>query len=383
MDPQTNEPPDVETSLRWGWSLGLLVALCAPENTTRAQDTVPLLVRVQDTIPLLVRVEDRTRVGPRNRVVARNPVNGVDRDVYRSDGHIPYEVTLSPEGRYLAFIEVVGKAEAGGQRVTVIDRAGQIVSLLGASSLYARRGVREYVWCCGPDTLAIITGGLADEGGGGESTTLPYGLSLVDVRTGLATPIEGVRFPLQINWAPFDSSLYIKDSPQNKSGERGSVAFPVYRYHVPTRTLSTTTRRGVFFSPDGKYYFDRGIGEGSRSLTLYRAVDDEDVTRQLALPRDQVGPGGGWVAGAPHALAFTEKPAPQTPKPTQRERRFGGARSRTPQLNTDRWNVILDAETGQVIDRFQGDIGVGWKTNAPALPVERRTGVELIPLRRP
>lgn len=374
MDLQISERPNLADSVRRVWALGLLLPFCAPGSAAHAQDTIPFLVRV----------EDRARVGPRNRVVARDPVTGTDREVYRSEGHIPYEVTLSADGRYLAFIEVVSQTGAGSRRLTVIDRAGQIVSLLGTSAVYAPRVVREYVWCCGPDTLAIITGGLGDEGGSGESTTLPYGLSLVDVRTSLASPIEGLRFPLQVSWAPFDSSLYIKDSPQITPGARGPLTFPVYRYHVPTRTLSATSRRGVFFSPDGKYYFDTGIGEGSRRLTLYRAVDDEDITPQLALPQQHLGPEGGWVAGASHALVFMEKPAPQTVKPSQRdERRFVRERSRSPQVYADRWNVIVDAETGRVIDRFQGDIGVGWKTNVRALPVERRTGVELVPLRRP
>ncbi len=372
MDLQISNHRRLADSLKWVCSLELILAFCAPAYAALAQDTIPLLVRV----------EDRARVGPRNRIVARDPKTGADREVYRSEGHIPSELTLSPDGRYLALIEVVNQVGAGSQRLTVIDHAGNVVSLLGPSSLYAKRGIREYVWCCGPDTLAIITGGLADEGGMGESTTLPYGLSLIDVRTSLATPIEGLRFPLQISWAPFDSSLYIKDSPRTTPGSRGGVTFPVYRYHVPTRTLSATKHRGVFFSPDGRYYFDRGVGEGSRIVTLYRAVDDSDVTPQLALPH--LGPEGVWVAGADHALAFTEKAAPQLPKPTQRtERRFVPTKSRTPQVYPDRWNVIVDAETGRIIDRFQGDIGVGWKTNVRALPVERRGGVEFVPPRRP
>ena len=44
--------------------------------------------------------------------------------------------------------------------------------------------------------------------------------------------------------------------------------------------------------------------------------------------------------------------------------------------------IAVDAETGRIIDRFQGDIGAGWKTNASALVVERRTGVELVRPRR-
>lgn len=344
---------------------------------------VSYAAHAQDTIPLLVRVEDRTRVGPRDRVVARNPRTGADREVYRSEGHIPYPVTVSPNGRYLSFTEVVSQVGAGKRRLTVIDLSGRIVGLLGESSIYAVRGIREYLWCCGPDTVAIVTGSLSDEGGTGKSTTLPHGLSLVDVRAGAALPIKGLRFPLQVHWAAFDSSLYIKDSPDAAPGARAPTVYPIYRYHVPTRALSRTTRRGIFFSPDGKYYFDTGVSEGWGRFQLYQAADDRDVTDKLAVPRHNLSPEGGWVAGADHLLIFIEKPAPRPPGPPQRGDRVRLIDPTTSRLKPDRWNVLVDAGTGRVILRFQGDIGAGWKTHAGGLPVEKRTGVEVIRPDRP
>jgi hypothetical protein len=317
----------------------------------------------------------------------------VDREIYRSEhseGHIPYGVNVSPDGRYLAFIEVVSQSGAGKRRLTIVERSGRIVRSLGESSFYAARGIREHLWCCGPDKLAIITGGLSREAVLGESTTLPNGISLVDVRSGAAMPIQGLRFPLQVYWAAFDSSLYIKDSPNAAPGARGPTVWPVYRYHVPTRALSRTTHQGVFFSPDGKYYFDTGVSEGWGSFQLYRTANDQDVTTHLSLPRPHLGPEGGWMPGADHVLVFIEKRAPRQPGPRERgdtTRRYRGRPQlmdrNVPQLYTDRWNLAVDAETGRVIDRFQGDLGAGWKTNAPLLPIERRTGIELLPARRP
>lgn len=338
----------------------------------------------QDRIPVLVRVEDRTRVTPTNRVVVREPSTGLDSEIYRSEGDIFGHVVLSPTGRYVAFIEVVGPGGRRMQRLVVLEVSTGTIRRYGESSIYALRGIREYLWCCGPDTLAIVTGQLSDEGGTGKSATLPQGLSLVDVRTGGAMPIKGLRFPLQIHWAAFDSSLYIKDSPDAAPGARGPTVRPAYRYHAPTRALSRTTRRGIFFSPDGKYYFDTGLSEAWGSFQLYRTADDQDVTARLAVARHHLGPDGGWMPGADHVLLFIEKPAPQPPKPPQSGdsvvRLSGPPR---PRVFPDRWNLIVDAETGRVIDRFQGDVGSGWKTNAAALPVERRTGIDLIPARRP
>ncbi|HMG17750.1 MAG TPA: hypothetical protein VK573_03410 [Gemmatimonadales bacterium] len=339
----------------------------------------------QDTIPLLVRVEDRTRATPTNRVVARELSTGVDREIYRSEGDILDHVALSPGGRYVAFVEVVGPGGARKQRLVVVELSNRAIRRYGESSIYAARGIRMYVWCCGPDLVAVITGGLAQgDPPAGESTTLPHGLSLMDVRTGVATPIEGLRFPLQIHWAGFDSSLYIKDSPDAAPGARGPTVYPIYRYHVPTRALSRTMRRGIFFSPDGKYYFDTGVAEGWGRFQLYRTAGDQDVTARLAVARHHLGPEGGWMPGADHALLFIEKPAPQPPKPPQpgdsTVRLSGPPR---PRVFPDRWNLAVDAETGRVIDRFQGDAGAGWKTNAAALPVERRTGINLFTVRRP
>src|SRR6266436_2978301 len=160
----------------------------------------PIGVGAQDTIPFLVRVEDRGRVTVRDRIVIRDPRTGADREIFRTphaEGHIPYQVTVSPDGRYLAFIEVVCQTGAGEIRLTVIDRSGRIVRLLGESSIHAARGIREHLWCCGPHILAILVGTLSPfERPSGESSSLPPGLSLIDLRTGSTVAhVDGLRFP--------------------------------------------------------------------------------------------------------------------------------------------------------------------------------------------
>jgi hypothetical protein len=352
--------------------IGVLSTSCWPSDVAYAQDVVPVLVRV----------EDRTRITRTNRVVAREPSTGQDREIYRSEGDIFGHVALSPGGRYAAFIEVMGPGGARKQRLVIVEVSSGTVRRYGESSIYAARGIRDYVWCCGSGKVAIITGGLGDEVAVGESTTLPHGASVLDVTTGAAAPIEGVLVPLQIHWAEFDSSLYIKGTPQVPPETRGPRARPIYRYHVPSGRLSLTTHRGVFFSPDGKYYFDTGVYEASGSFQLFRTADDQDVTARLAVARHHLGPEGGWMPGAGNVLVFVEKPAPKPPKPPGPQGTLVDEGPR-PMVYPNRWNVTVDAESGRVIDRFQGDIRAGWKTNAAALPVERRTGVELVLPHRP
>ena len=324
----------------------------------------------QDTTRVLVRVEDRTNLSARNRIVLRD-AQGADKDVYRSDGTILGEVTLSPDGRLIALVEVVGDEPRPEKRLVVLDVAGRVVRTI------SDKPIVRYAWC-GVSRMALILGGGVDEGVG----FMPKGVSLVDVLTGLEQHLEGIALPYQLYWASFDSSLYIKGFAPR--GARGAAALPpVYRYHAPTGRLTLTTHRGTFFSPDGLYYFDPSV-EGSE-FRLYRASDDHDVTGglQLSGERGKEGPEFGWMPGAGHALLFVDRPARPEPRPGQPRGSFRRTGRNVPQVYPDRWNLVVDAETGRVVDRFQGDLGAGWKTNGAVLPVERRTGVQLIPSRRP
>ncbi len=369
MGPITRRHPEMRCALQW---IGLIPTISALYSPLHA-------VQRRDSVPVLVRVEDRTRVGPRNRVVMRDARTGADREVYRSDGDIPFQVALSPDGDRVAFIEVVGPVGARKQRLVVTDLSGRSVRVLGESGLYGERGVRDYTWCCSSAKLAIITGVV------GEAVRpVAESLYVVDVQTGAEQFIEGVPRPLQVAWAAFDSSLYIKCAPPPEArGKPGDPASPVYRYHVPSGRLSRTTHRGIFFSPDGNYYFDVRWAEDS-GFRLYRASDDENITSRLALSPRQLGPDAMWALGAGHVLVFIEKePRAPEPKPGRQPDRFQLTDRHAPLVYPDRWNVEVDAETGRVIDRFQGDIHAGWKTNAPTVPVERRSGVELVRPRRP
>src|SRR6266516_672455 len=249
MGPITRRHPEMRCALQW---IGLIPTISALYSPLHA-------VQRRDSVPVLVRVEDRTRVGPRNRVVMRDARTGADREVYRSDGDIPFQVALSPDGDRVAFIEVVGPVGARKQRLVVTDLSGRSVRVLGESGLYGERGVRDYTWCCSSAKLAIITGVV------GEAVRpVAESLYVVDVQAGAEQFIEGVPRPLQVAWAAFDSSLYIKCAPPPEArGKPGDPASPVYRYHVPSGRLSRTTHRGIFFSPDGNYYFDVRWAEDS------------------------------------------------------------------------------------------------------------------------
>jgi len=346
---------------RAGVGAGLITALIAA--------TSPVAVAAQDTIPILVRVEDRTKLGARNRVVLRD-ARGADTAIYRSDGTILGEVALSPDGRLISLVEVV-EEHRPEKRLVILDLSGRVVRII------VDKPIVRHIWC-GTGQIAVILG-RGVEGGIG---FMPEGAAVLDVLTGLEQRLEGITLPYQLQWAPFDSSLYIKAFAPR--GARGAAAAPpVYRYHAPTRRVSLTTHRGVFFSPDGLYYYDPSV-EGSE-FRLYRSPDDQDVTGRLQLAGERLkdGPEFGWMPGTGHILLFIDRPPRPKPRTGQPGESFRRMDRNVPQVYPDRWNLVVDAETGRVVERFQGDLGAGWKTNAPALPVERRSGVLLIPWRRP
>ncbi len=64
--------------------------------------------QAQQSAPVLVRAENPIGVGPRDRVIVLDAPTGARREIYRSEGQIADQVAVSPDGRYVAFAEVVG-----------------------------------------------------------------------------------------------------------------------------------------------------------------------------------------------------------------------------------------------------------------------------------
>ncbi len=331
----------------------------------------PLLnAAAQDTIPLLVRAEDHP--GPRQSlgVVRRDARLAVEKEIYRSSGIISGDVSVSPDGRFISLVEVVQQSGRPQTQLVVLDTSGRIARTI------TNRVFSKHVWS-GPNRIAFIVG---RPGEGGDAFR-PESVSIVDVVTGAEQRLEGISRPYQLHWASFDSSLYLNVFPPQ--GARGRDAAPrVYRYDIQRGALSVTSHRGVFFSPDGLYYFDPSV-EGS-AFRLYRASDDQDVTARLQLPAERVrwGPEFGWMPGAGHVLLFVDRPAQPERQPGQPRQPARLMDRNAPRVNPDRWNLAVDAETGAIIERFEGDLGAGWKTNAPVLPIERRGGTELYRLKR-
>ena len=278
-------------------------------------------------------------------IVAYDAGGEAQRVLYSTDTYIR-SVGVSPDGRYVAFRELTVREHFAPYRLVVIDPSGRVVRIV-------EKDVQVLTWCCGPGKIAVITGRDVDSHPG----FLPDrdGVFVIDVRTGSETTLRGIPFPYQLHWAAFDSSLYIKTSwtPEDPT--------TVYRYHAPTGELSRTSRRGIYFSPDGKYYFNDLV---AGSFELYRSADDADVRSRLPEEvRGVLHP--MWAPDADHVLLLpivyhTPVPREQRPPPAQMvEFAEKIARQKL---------YIVDAETGRLLRML--DTGFArWSTNAKAIVV--------------
>src|SRR6266516_2908963 len=307
MGPITRRHPEMRCALQW---IGLIPTISALYSPLHA-------VQRRDSVPVLVRVEDRTRVGPRNRVVMRDARTGADREVYRSDGDIPFQVALSPDGDRVAF-ESWAKADC--TESVASETTPGVAARPSWQSSRAWSGKRLGPW------------------------------------------------PKACTWSmskPELSSLLRAFRARCRSPGRRSTV----------RCISSAPPRP---KPAGSRVIQRQrcIATMSRVVACLAQRTEASSSPPTATITSMFG-------GLRIPVFIEKEPRAPEPKPGRQPDRFQLTDRHAPLVYPDRWNVEVDAETGRVIDRFQGDIHARWKTNAPTVPVERRSGVELVRPRRP
>ena len=171
---------------------------------------------------------------------------------------------------------------------------------LNGEVLHRIPGVRRYAWSPEGDQIAYITGRFTEDGVGFETT----GAWLYDIESKQATQIhEG---GLDIQWALWDNNVYIYD-PANEE-------FPesiVYRFDVAEGSAGRTSFKGIYFSPDGTYYYDPGYD--AASIRIFRTQTGEQVSVDLSLPS------AGAVRTANSAVGWLDDNTLILPTPIQGE----------------------------------------------------------------
>lgn len=128
--------------------------------------------------------------------------------------------------------------------------------------------VQAYSWGPNGHQIAYITG-TEYEGGFGFLST---GAWIYNVATQKTVSIYPSGYDIQ--WANWDGNIYIYD-PFNEEFS----GTPVFEFDTAMQRLTATSHRGIYFSPDGRYYFAQGY-EGS-SLRVFETDTEDEIDVDL------------------------------------------------------------------------------------------------------
>lgn len=207
-------------------------------------------------------------------------------------------VIAAPRGALIGVLEVYGEGNTSSERATSTnlqyDRNGELVEAyrkidsrlvildVNGAIIHSVAGVYRFAWDSQGEHIAFVSGTYSEDGLGFQST----GTWLLEVSTRQAMKIFSGGVDVQ--WAKWDGNVYIETGE-----DQSDQASTVMRFDPRSRELSTTRRKGIYFSPDGRYYFRAG-GEGDESGTVFRSDDDAEVS----LNRTFIARERSWRAGA-------------------------------------------------------------------------------------
>lgn len=214
--------------------------------------------------------------------LVKNPdvdVNNRVHLIFNSKSRI-VEFKLAPKHGHVALREGVFEEDVSGNRVNyTVSRVErnqktvhhyyenarlQILNLDGEALSDPIDSVRRYVWSPDGNKVAYITGDHYEGGSGFLST----GTWILDMGSRENDPVKIYMEGSDLNWRD-NNKLYIWD-----------VGDQVLRYDTNQKTIEDTSRNGIYFSPDGHYYFDPAReGEPIRLFTTY---DDQEVTQHYS-----------------------------------------------------------------------------------------------------
>ena len=324
----------------------LSLAVCAEP----ASDPAPSL----DPTAVILR-RDRTTL---YRV---NLEDNAQRAVYGDGGYLSSVDTPAAGDRFVLLSSFrQPNSRAGQYRAVVLDSAGATLAV------FDDEPVQRAMWCCSDSLVALLVGpptetdAIVDPR---ESAVLLFNPTTASSRR---INIDGA---FDIAWWQPGETLRIK-----VFGERG---IQLFNYTRDTDLLVEAGGRGLILSPDGLYAHLYSV-----FFRAFRLSDDMDLTDSIKAPdgftRLQFM---GWHPSADHAVVAGT--SLKSKLPTRRRRPEPGKRmSLSPALEPgdprlDRTFLVIDVETGEVLDRFEAASNYWLTTNADKLPILRNGRVEL------
>ena len=218
-----------------------------------------------------------------NEILVVNEKTGEKRLIYTSPFRYVDWISVSPNGTLISAIEPETETK---NRLVIIDVDGKVIHVITDD-------VRRYEWSLDGGMIAYITGELDEDIG-----FRPTGAFIFDVVSGVSTPIvkdfpypkdekyKGIGYDLK--WAAHDSNLYISEFPWYGGN---------YMYDAHTGKTTPVPYKGIYFSPDAKYYFDNNPEAESR---LFVTASNEEITKRV---QDRYGRRRWeWIPDMPHHI---------------------------------------------------------------------------------
>lgn len=325
-------------------------------------------------IPLKVLSQDMhlaVKVTKDNRVVRLKTDLKETREIYRTDKYKTLYISVSPNNRYLAFIEETkpeytrdGYSVKPEYSLVILDDAGKLINRID------KMDVQKYVWSPDGEKIAFLT----FDPGCESQYRCPTGAFVYNIITSELKKIA--ERAKEINWLFFDSTVLLYDL----SGRVGIVT----RWNPRTEKLDTTEFKDIYFSPDGKYYLCL-YKDDLRPIQLYnsetnhkefdikiseRRLPSDDTSDpfpkdigSLWSSHDLVYP-YGWVFNTGHFLLFIKTDVITKTVGEEPVKRI------ISQKVINEKNYIYDPEQRKVVKEFEGSIS-SWVGNGSQILVER------------
>jgi hypothetical protein len=211
-------------------------------------------------------------------------VGGGEKRVLRHFAGTVEQFKAGPKGDMLAVNEVLSEEDVGPGRANVVSSGyinGKAVEvyeyfdsklvILGVDGEVrdSISGVYKFSWDPNGERIVYVSGKPDSEVGFRSTGTWIY-----DSRTKKSKRIHASGY--DVEWAEWDGNIYI-DAPQSTAAGSG-----VFKFDPRSEVLSHTTHVGIYFSPDGRYYY-RGGGEGDPGGQIYLSAGDRLMPLDMSI----------------------------------------------------------------------------------------------------
>jgi hypothetical protein len=236
-------------------------------------------------------------------------------------------------------------------KLLIFDAAGNLVTEITDD-------VRKYVWSPRGELIACINGKWME---GAPESFLSRNVLIFDIEGKRIGEID--EHARDIYWANYDDCLYYITN----MGE-------IYRYNHENKSNDRLGIKGIYLSPDGKYYFSRWTARNEDGYQLYRTSDNRIETERVwQLIKDKTGVERDRDGGQADFVRWLGE---KGSKILIEVRKYGTevrGQYGLVVLTELLWrkNITIDLEKGEVT-RIINDVSEGWNGNGDAVVQEKK-----------